>query len=465
VITPSEFFEINREIILFVYGLVFFLLGFAIILQTRQSSRLDLARNLRWLAAFGITHGFYEWGDLFIPIQAEYLSETTMRSLYLLHKILLAVSFACLFEFGIAVLPSSRPARGPHWVSIALLVFWAIIVFFVLNPVDPNNSEWRRPANALARYFIGFPGGMLAAYGLRAHTLQRIRPLDVPKIVQMFRIAGLSLGVYAVVGGLVVPRVDFFPGNIVNTGTFTEFVGVPPLFFRSLVGMIIAFTLIRALEVFSLETERRIEQLEQQQIINAEQERLARDLHDGAIQKVYTAGLLVESTARVAEPESEVDKRLKRAIVVLNDSILDLRRNLAELHAHSQMTQEPLANLLKGIAENPNYNTMVNISVDLDLPEAKSISARRAGHIIAIVNEAMANTVRHARARNVNILACDLGQLLQIQTSDDGTGMPAETRNGYGLRNMQDRARLLNGTLEFMNNKGTTVKLEIPWND
>jgi signal transduction histidine kinase len=167
----------------------------------------------------------------------------------------------------------------------------------------------------------------------------------------------------------------------------------------------------------------------------------------------------------VAEPESEVDKRLKRAIVVLNDSILDLRRNLAELHAHSQMTQEPLANLLKGIAENPNYNTMVNISVDLDLPEAKSISAKRAGHIIAIVNEALANTVRHAQARNVNILACDLGQLLQIQISDDGTGMPAETRNGYGLRNMQDRARLLNGTLEFMNNKGTTVKLEIPWND
>ena len=63
-ISLTEFFELNREIILFVYGLVFFILGFAIVLQTRQSSRLDLARNLRWLAAFGIAHGFYEWGDL-----------------------------------------------------------------------------------------------------------------------------------------------------------------------------------------------------------------------------------------------------------------------------------------------------------------------------------------------------------------------------------------------------------------
>ena len=46
-ITLAEFFDLNREVIFFVYGLVFFALGFAIILQTRRSSRLDLARSLR----------------------------------------------------------------------------------------------------------------------------------------------------------------------------------------------------------------------------------------------------------------------------------------------------------------------------------------------------------------------------------------------------------------------------------
>ena len=84
-ITLAEFFLLNRSIIYFVYGLVFFVLGFAIILQARQSSRLDLARSLRWLAAFGIAHGFHEWGDLFIPIQATYLSPQVMRLLYILH--------------------------------------------------------------------------------------------------------------------------------------------------------------------------------------------------------------------------------------------------------------------------------------------------------------------------------------------------------------------------------------------
>ena len=44
------------------------MLGLAIALQSRRYSRLDLARSLSWLAAFGFTHGLHEWGDLFIPL-------------------------------------------------------------------------------------------------------------------------------------------------------------------------------------------------------------------------------------------------------------------------------------------------------------------------------------------------------------------------------------------------------------
>jgi signal transduction histidine kinase len=463
-ITLSEFFDLNRELILFVYGLVFFLLGFAIILQTRRSSRLDLARNLRWLAAFGITHGFYEWGDLFIPIQAEYLNETTVQILYFFHKILLAGSFLCLFEFGIAVLPSNKRSRWMHKETILAFIVW-IIFAFVLFPGDPLDSEWRRTANAFARYLIGFPGGMLAAYGLRAHTLQRIAPLNVPKIVQMFQVAGISLMGYTLLAGTTPPPIDFFPGNILNTQTFEKFTGAPPMVFRSMFGAIIAFTIIRALEVFDLETERRIEQLEQQQIINSEHERLARDLHDGAIQKVYTAGLLVESAERIADSESELGKRLKRAVGVLSDSILDLRRNLAELHAHTQTTSKPLFVLLQEIAENPNYNSMVKVQIQADLPEENSMSDRRMGHLLAIVNEAMANAVRHAKAESVHIHASDHGEMLHIHIQDDGKGITSEHKDGYGLRNMRDRARLLNGKIEFQNNKGLLVSLVVPWKD
>src|SRR5512145_2947427 len=126
-ITIAEFFELNRSIIYFVYGLVFFILGFAIILQARQSSRLELARSLRWLAAFGIAHGFFEWGDLFIPLQAAYLEETTIRLLYDLHLVLLAGSFVCLLEFGLAVLYPLRNGAPFHWQSPILFSTWLAI--------------------------------------------------------------------------------------------------------------------------------------------------------------------------------------------------------------------------------------------------------------------------------------------------------------------------------------------------
>lgn len=464
-ITLAEFFLLNRSMIYFVYGLVFFILGFAIILQTRQSSRLDFARSLRWLAAFGITHAFHEWGDLFIPIQAEYLSPEIIRALYILHLILLALSYAFLFEFGLALFDSSKHKRWFHWLTALLFFGWLVTFVNLIPPSISDERVWRYPANALARYFIGFPGGLLAAYALRRHTMLRIKPLNVPRIVLTLQVAGIALGIYALLGGLVPPPVDFFPGNIINRETFIDFVGIPPLVFRSLFGLIIAVSLIRALEIFDVETERRIEALEQHQIITAERERLARELHDGAIQKVYTAGLLVESASRLADSKGEIGLRLDKSVIVLNDAIADLRRNLSELHAGSQSSSESLPTLLQQMAENPHYTSMVNIILETDPLKSKSLSPMRSSHVFSIVNEALANTVRHAQAKTVEIHAHDLGTQLQIEIKDDGIGIPPKPQSGYGLRNMRDRARLLNGNLEFTANKGTTVTLTIPWID
>jgi signal transduction histidine kinase len=231
---------------------------------------------------------------------------------------------------------------------------------------------------------------------------------------------------------------------------------------------VIAVSVIRSLEIFNLETQTKIEELEQGQIISAEHERLARELHDGAIQKVYTAGLLVESAARLTDSKSELSSRLERSVVVLNDAIADLRHNLAELH-HSDVVafDEPLVPLLRRLTEEPHYNTLVNISLALKLPEEKSLSRVRTGHIMAIVNEALANIVRHAHARNVSIQAHDLGERFQILIKDDGVGFASNAEAGYGLRNMRDRSRLLNGEIHFSepSKKGTTVTLDIPWFD
>jgi len=464
----SEFFTINKELALFVYGLGFFILGSAIILQVQQSSRLELARSLRWLAAFAITHAFNEWGELFIPIQAEHLPDPVTRLLFAIQLFLLAISFALLFEFGVSVLRPFTRLSWLKWIPAVLLVMWIFISFFILLPLTPDHKDWYRTVIALARYFIGFPGGLLAAYGLRYHAIKRIKPLNVPAIFSNLQIAGILLGMYAFFGGFIPPPVHFFPGNILNTKTFEQAVGIPVIIFRTVISLVIALYVIRSLEIFTLETQRKVEELEQRQTINTEQERLARELHDGAIQKVYTAGLLVESASRLTDSKSELGIRLERAVVVLNDAIADLRHNLAELH-HSDVSSinETLVQSLHKLAQDPHYNTLVNISLDLKLPNNRTLSPVRTRHVCSIVNEAMANIVRHSNANNVRIQVHDLGENLQILIKDDGVGLSSNAQPGYGLRNMRDRSRLLNGELRFSepSTKGTTITLEIPWVD
>ncbi|MBI5946254.1 MAG: hypothetical protein HY864_17980 [Chloroflexi bacterium] len=464
-ITITEIYKVNNEIVFFIYGLAFFTLGFAIILQTRQTSRLELAYSLRWLAAFGIIHGLYEWGDLFIPIQASYLSEKLIMLLYWLHLVFLAISFVCLLEFGLQQISPLPRSQFMHWQPLAILGLWSAVVFFILPANFSDSHQVRLTGNALARYFILIPGGLASAYGLRVHAMQHIAPLNAPKILQNFQIAGVSLFLYTIVGGTIPPPTPFFPGNFLNTRTFIEITGTPVMVFRSIFAMLITITVVRGMEIFGLEAERRIEELEQQQIINAERERLARDLHDGAIQKVYTAGLLVESAARLAKPDTELDKRLTRAVTVVSDAILDLRRNLAELHEHSQIEYASLSQLLRHIPQNPNYSTIVNILITDELPKEKNVSTRRANHIVAIINEALANTIRHSGARNAQVIAKNDGELIHITIKDDGAGLPPEFKNGYGLRNMNDRARLLGGKIEFKNDHGLVILLEIPWSD
>jgi signal transduction histidine kinase len=461
----TSFFHINRDIFFFAYGLAFFIMGVTILLQTRHSSRLELARSLVWLALFGITHGLNEWGDFFIPKQAIYLSLSAINGLYVLQLLILSISFTCLFEFGVTMLNPLGLGRWMHSLPLILFSAWFIAVFFFISPFVMEMEQWRAIANALARYFICLPGGLIAAYGLRQQTNQRIVPLNVPSIVQNLRVAGVSMAVYGLLAGIIPPAVPFFPGTIINMQTFSALFGIPVLVFRSLIALVMTITIINGLEIFDLETQQRIEKLEQQQMIVAERERLARDLHDGAIQKVYTAGLLVESASKLAPPESELENRIQKAVVVLNDAIADLRLNLTELHSNSNAVEaEPLTKIISTMANDPRYIAMVKIGLDMEIPLAVNLSPLRSDHLKAIINEVFANIVRHSKARHVHMKTCVVDEKIIITIKDDGIGMSNQQPAGYGLRNMRDRAYLLHGKIDInsVQGRGTTVSLEIP---
>lgn len=460
-----EFFILNRTIILFIYGQVFFVLGLAIAWQSRRHSRLDLARSLGWLGAFGLAHGLHEWGDIFIPIQAEYLDQAWIDTLLLLQVCLLAFSFACLLQFGVETLHPLHP-RLP-WIQVipaGLLIIWAIVFLWTSQVLRWDSAKAVGYANVWARYLLGFTGALVAALGLRQQTRKRIQSQEFSHIARTFQIAGLALVTYAIFGGLFVPPAPFFPANVINTEMVVNLLGIPAQVLRSLAGLVLVVAIVRGLEIFEVEVDRRIEEMEKTQVLLTERERISRQLHDGAIQTVYTAGLMAESI-RNRMDDGPLAARLDRVISALHHAIRDLRQFIVELEPDA-----PHENLVEGLhqlAQDPHLRSLMDVEVSIACDESTPFSPARATHVLAIANEALSNVVRHAHARHVWITAGRRNGQLEVTVADDGIGFSGEGGAGFGLRNMRDRSRLLGGTLrvERRSPQGTQVILTAPWDD
>jgi signal transduction histidine kinase len=464
-----ELFAANRVIILSVYGQVFFLLGVVLALQSWRHSRVVLARHLKWLAAFGLLHGLHEWGDVFIPLQGQYLAEPFIEVLLVLQVLLLAVSFACLFQFGLECL---RPfPDGQWWVRYlagAGLVVWIFIAFGPTSTLLDTGLEWSRLNNILARYSLGFPGALVAAYGLRRQTQKLVAPVEMPHIWQTLRVAGLALAGYSVLSGLVVSPADFFPANWLNSAILEQITLVPVQVYRSILGLILLVAIIRALEVFQIELDRRLSNLEESQVLMAERERIGRELHDGTLQAIYAAGLLLRTSekeliAQVGPPQSLT--RLQQSIALLDEAVSDIRGYIGTLRA--QPTGHSLAAGLRDLATAGHLRSLVEVELDLKLPDEQPLTPGQVGHLLAIVNEALSNVIRHAQATQVQLKAELVEDRFHLVITDNGRGLVTDYVVGYGLRNMRERARLLGGeaTIESNAGRGITVRVEVPWED
>lgn len=454
-----DWFIGNRPLVFFVYGQVFFILGLAIALQSRRYSRLNLARSLPWLAGFGFFHGFNEWGDLFIPIQSFSLGNPTLILLDTIQHFFLAVSFALLFQFGIELL---RPLPGKwRWLRLlpaGLFMLWIAGPFWIGLALIPDVEVWHTLVNVVARYVLCLPGGLIAAFGLVHQTNLQIKPMGLPSIGRMLKIAAGALAAYSLLGGLIVPAASFFPANVINEDSFTTLFIAPPPVFRSLAGLVLVVAIIRALEVFDIETDSMIRQMEESQVIAIEREHFARDLHDGALQQVYAAGLLAQSLGRQAK--GPMRKGIDRLVITINQSIDQLRKFLPQLQPDIK-TAELIPSLEPVIEE---ARRTITIDTHWQTPKPPVLLPEQINHLVAFTREALSNAIRHAQTASIEFhLVCSEDHLC-LTVRDFGRGLPVSPDVGYGLRNMRDRARLLGAELKFdsIQGKGTTVTLKMP---
>ncbi len=462
-----DLFAANRIVILSTYGQVFFILGLTIALQSRRHSRLILARNLKWLAAFGFAHGFHEWGDVFIPLQSTYLAEPFVDLLLGLQVILLAISFVCLFQFGVENLrPFPDRQRWLRYLPGAALTLWIFLAFGPTLTASPNTLTWFQFNNIWARYTLGFPGALLAAYSLRRQARELIAPVEMPHIWRTLQVGGLALAGYGIMGGLAVPPADFFPANWFNAAIVEQWTLIPVQVYRSVLGFILALAVIRALEVFQVELDRRLSGMEEAQVLISERERIGRELHDGTLQTIYAAGLLLKTSGKElgqldCPPKSL--SRIEQTVVLLDEAVADIRGYIGTLR-----TQPNTRSLRAGLQELAGANhlrSLVEMDWAIDLPEDQPLTPSQVGHLLAITNESLSNVARHAHATQVRVAANIRQNRLHLEIADNGQGMRSDYVEGYGLHNMRDRARMLGGDLWLKTEprQGTTITVEVPW--
>ena len=201
---------------------------------------------------------------------------------------------------------------------------------------------------------------------------------------------------------------------------------------------------------------RRMHQLD----VLSDRDRIARDLHDHVIQRIFAAGLALQSTLQRTE-SPDLRQRLSRTIDDLQDTVQDIRTTIFDLqstsHSATRLRQRINSAVLE-LTENVDIRAVVRMFGPLSVVDTKL-----ADHAVAVVRETVSNVVHHAQGDTVTV-TLSVGNELEIVVSDNGIGMPDNTTTS-GLSNLGTRAAECGGTMTVCpgaSGSGTDVTWAVP---
>ena len=203
-----------------------------------------------------------------------------------------------------------------------------------------------------------------------------------------------------------------------------------------------------------------LEAARQRVMLAEDHERIARDLHDTVIQRLFAAGLSLQSVLPVVPDVAKV--KIERIIDDQDDAIRELRTaifGLSSKRSAGRTIRVVVNQLVDDAARVLGFRPTLHFNGVLD-----SIDQEVTAEVAAVVREALSNVARHARANKVEVSLSHVGERLAVVISDDGAGIPSSHRLGSGLLNMHDRAARLAGGCTVTSNEGsgTTVRWQVP---
>lgn len=188
--------------------------------------------------------------------------------------------------------------------------------------------------------------------------------------------------------------------------------------------------------------------------ILADRDRIARDLHDHVIQRLFATGMSLQRTLNwITHPEAH--RRVEKSIGQLDQTVLEIRTAIFDLQSTDDATglRRRLLDLVARLTEDTDLSPQVRMTGTVD----NSVPDEIAEHAEAVVSEALTNAIRHAHATELTLMV-EATDVLTISVVDNGVGMPADVARS-GLRNLEQRAIQLGGSLHVSNEPAGGTRL------
>lgn len=195
-----------------------------------------------------------------------------------------------------------------------------------------------------------------------------------------------------------------------------------------------------------------------------DRERIARDLHDTVIQRLFATGLTLQGTARLAGDNAAVVERVEAAVEELDVTIKHIRSaifGLSTVAGGRRGVRDAVLSVLAEAAPVLRFVPRVLFDGPIDTTVPEDIAA----DLVATIGEALTNVARHADATRVDVSVA-VGDLVTMTVTDDGVGPPTSgPPQGRGLENIAARAVRHGGTLRLdpgRTGAGTTLTWQVP---
>jgi signal transduction histidine kinase len=207
----------------------------------------------------------------------------------------------------------------------------------------------------------------------------------------------------------------------------------------------------------------RLHQRAAEAAVYEERDRMARDLHDGVIQRLFAIGLSLQGLAST-QAGRDVAGRISSVIEDVDATIREIRATIFELGSGARGRE--IRSEVSALVDDVRPVIGFDVAVDFTGPVDGAVSDEVAEQLLATLREALTNVGRHARATEVRVRLSVIGSWCRLEVADNGRGFVDDPRpgGGLGLPNMAKRAASLGGTLEIHHpaDGGTTVIWQVP---